>query len=103
MHDALARYEPDTVVVDVERPTTRTKPTSPRAHPEELTMQVLADGAWHRRTPDLKTTACGMPLHSQFSPVRREELRHPLSRACGCFTSFELARADQLEAADRDG
>jgi len=88
MHDALRRsYESDTLVVDVDE-----RPARPRARTEELTMQVHHEGDWHRRTPDLATTACGLPVHSQFAPVRREELRHPLCRTC--FTPFELAKAD---------
>lgn len=64
----------------------------PRVPTEDLTMQVLHGGTWHRRLPDLSATACGSRFHSQFAPVRREELTHPLCR--GCFTPLELARAD---------
>ncbi len=96
MHDALRRYEPDTFVVDVDdRP-------SQRACTEDLTMQVLHAGAWHRRTPDLATTACGDAIHGQFTPTRREDLKHPLSKHCGCFTSFELSKADERERAESD-
>lgn len=67
------------------------EPTVGRVRTEELTMQVLAFGCWHRRTPDLLTTACGVPFHSQFSPLRREELTEPLCREC--FTTFEINKA----------
>lgn len=56
-----------------------------------LTMQVYKDAHWHRRMPDLATTACGIPIHSQFDPIRREEICVPLCSAC--FTQFELERA----------
>lgn len=85
---ATLAYDRDTEVVDVQE--------SPRrVQTEELTMQVLHSGAWHRRLPDLSATSCGARYHSQFAPVRREELKHPLCR--GCFTPFELARADAAE------
>lgn len=41
--------------------------------------------------PDLATTACGIPIHSQYDPVRREEVTLPL--CADCFTRFELERA----------
>jgi hypothetical protein len=65
----------------------------PRTITEDPEMQTLHDGAWHRRLPDLSATACGSPYHAQFAPVRREQLKHPLCP--GCFTPFELARADR--------
>jgi hypothetical protein len=79
-----------TDIADIPRPRTRT---------EDPVMHVLHAGAWHRRLPDLTATSCGARYHSQFSPVRREELKHPLCR--GCFTPLELARADAAEV-DRD-
>lgn len=104
---ALARevYKPDTKIEDVEEPPFRPiampvlEPIArPRVATKELTMQVLVDGKYHRRTPDLATTSCGRhTLHSEFTVTRREELRHPLSRDCGCFTPFELAKADERE------
>jgi hypothetical protein len=60
---------------------------------EELTMQVNVSGAWHRRTPDLKTTACGEAFHAQFAAVRREALHGALCRVC--FTSYELGQAEK--------
>jgi hypothetical protein len=80
-------YEPDTVVVD--------EPQRGRVQTEELTMQVLHAGHWHRRLPDLSATSCGARYPSQFAPLRREALRHPLCG--GCFTPLELARADRLD------
>lgn len=64
-------------------------------------MQVLHAGAWHRRLPDLSATSCGARYHSQFAPIRREALKHPLCG--GCFTAFEIARADAAELAESDG
>ncbi len=59
-------------------------------------MQVLIEGAHHRRTPDLKHTACGELIQTQYSPLRREELS---GRLCPkCFTTFELAVAEKVNA-----
>ena len=94
-------YENDTIIADVDddwsTPTVIT-PTIGRVPTGELTMQVYVNGAHHRRTPDLATTACGILIAGEFCPSRREELRHPLSRDCGCFTPFELSIADAVEA-----
>ena len=67
-------------------------PTRGRVATAELTMQVMVMGEWHRRTPDLKSTACGVPYHSQYAPTRREELCNPLCHAC--FTDYELSVAN---------
>ena len=72
----------------------------PRVSTEDLVAQVNVLGAWHRRTPDLKTTACGVPYHSQFAPVRREELCNPLCHQC--FTSHELSIANVRDIEERD-
>lgn len=66
-----------------------------RVPTKELEMQVLHEGAWHRRLPDLSATACGSRYHSGFTPVRREELKHPLCTTC--HTSVELGLADKAE------
>lgn len=95
MVNALA-YEPDKQIVDVEDP-----PSRPRVATQELTMQVLHDGAWHRRLPDLSATACGSKYHSQFSPSRREELRHPLCETC--HTPIEVALADKADLDETEG
>jgi len=60
-------------------------------------MHVYVDGAWHRRLPDLSRTACGLKFNSQFSRLRREELKHPMRRCC--FTEVEIAEADKSETA----
>ena len=65
-----------------------------------LTMQVLTMGVWHRRTPDLSHTACGVPIQTQFSPLRREELSDPLCPEC--FTTYEHQRAAARAARERD-
>ncbi len=80
VHDRIVIDDPDA-------------PEPSRASPadEEMTMQVYVIGVWHRRTPDLKTTACGIPFHSQFATARRELLKGDLCPTC--FTSFELAKA----------
>jgi hypothetical protein len=68
---------------------------------KEVIVHVIVDGLWHRRSPGLGTTACGLPFHSQFSKVRPEQLVHPLSRDCQCFTRFELALADEKQAREQ--
>lgn len=93
LHDAYAR---DTYVIDVD--SFDDAPSMPRVPTEELTMHVNVLGRWHRRTPDLAATACGILYHSQFCPPRREELVGDL---CGeCFTEFERNRADENNAKD---
>lgn len=64
-------------------------------------MHVLVDGVYHRRSPGLGVTACGLAFHAQFSPVRPEQLVHPMSRDCRCFTDFELAIADERATSER--
>lgn len=91
-------YERDKEVVDVEDP-----PALNRVPTEDLAVHVLVDGAYHRRHPALAKTSCGILYHSQFSPIRRELLVHPLSRTCGCFTADELAEADDAETESRRG
>ena len=91
-------YEPDTTVVDVDalsiaRPRTVTDGA--------LTMQVLLDGEYHRRTPDLGSTACERPIHSQFTPLRREELTGPLCETC--FTPYERRLAAEANAKRNNG
>lgn len=65
-----------------------------------LTMQVYKGAHWHRRMPDLATTACGVPIHSQFDPVRREEICLPLCTEC--FSKYELHRAALNLAKEND-
>jgi hypothetical protein len=68
---------------------------------KEVIVHVIVDGLWHRRSPGLGTTACGLPFHSQFSKVRPEQLVHPMSRDCRCFTDHELAIADANHAKEQ--
>lgn len=64
----------------------------------ELTMQVLTEGFWHRRTPDLTETACGLPLRMVTTPPRREELTLRHGKLCElCFTEHERAKAYRLD------
>jgi hypothetical protein len=74
---------------------------SRRKTAEALVMHVYLDGWYHRRSPGRGTTACGIEYNEQFAPVRPEQLAHPLSRGCGCFTPFELAQADAKAAAEQ--
>lgn len=93
MHDAAHGYSPDAYVVDADD----RSPTRSRTATEELTVHVQVIGTWHRRTPDIASTACGIQYHGQFGALRREEL---VGRLCGdCFTPFEMTRA---AAANRD-
>ena len=91
-------YEPDTVVEEQEAPVIpiRSRTSTDGA----LTMQVYKGTHWHRRMPDLATTACGIPIHSQFDPVRREEICVPLCSLC--FTQFELDRAAMTLTKEQD-
>lgn len=74
---------------------------------DEERMHVLIEGFYHRRTPSLAHSACGIPIATMTAPLRRiERLEHPLCRR-GCFSAFELAIADEVErraraAADGD-
>lgn len=88
-------FDDETRIVDVDdwHP-----PTVSRRKTTEVIMHVLVGGLWHRRSPELGETACGQSYHSEYSPVRPEQLRHPMSRACDCFTRKELAKADERYA-----
>lgn len=97
------KYEADTEVTDVDDSLSipddaDTQPISmPRVSTDELAMHVIVQGLRHRRHPKLSTTSCGMEIHSGFATPMREEIVHPLSRDCGCFTTFEIAEADDRE------
>lgn len=97
------RYEPDVSVVDVEPTKPAPKPVRRRrvVTDEELDMQVLANGQWHRRTPDLAHTACGERFQAQFAPIRRNDLAGPLCAVC--FTAFERQVAELRAEDDRRG
>lgn len=60
---------------------------------EEGMRHVYVLGIWHRRTPDLLATACGVLYHSQFAPTRPGVLDDDSSLCRDCFTSFELYKA----------
>lgn len=88
-------YEPDTIIVDVHEDRSSQRPLH-----AELTMQVHHDdGSWHRRTPDISTTACGKPLVRLGQALRVETYAGPLCREC--FTPYELAINEQLREAER--
>lgn len=95
---AHAHADLDTLVIDdpdVLRPVVARTRTD-----GALTMQVLTLGTWHRRTPDLSHTACGVPIPTQFSPLRREALSEPLCSEC--FTPYERKRAADRAAREHD-
>lgn len=103
MVHALALEE--TIVVDdpdvphVPAPAAIELPVLGRVSTAELTMQVHVRGEWHRRTPDLKETACGVPFHGEFSRTRREVLTLLDGDLChACFTPHEMLRAMQADA-----
>ncbi len=75
------------------------KPALPRVSTEELTMQVLVDGQWHRRIPDpVHETSCGVPFRLVETPPRREVLTYRDGDLCEtCFTPHERARARRLD------
>lgn len=84
-------YEPDTEVIDEPEPA---RPAIGRVPTGDLVAQVLVLGQWHRRTPDLLETACGVPVPVMTSPTRREVLSYCEGDLCGeCFTGHERARA----------
>ena len=92
MHDAAPKYEPDTLIVEM--------PAIGRVSTEDLVAHVIVDGLRHRRTPDLRETACGEELHSQFAVPVREALTFADGKPCsGCFTSHEIKRAAENDAA----
>lgn len=73
-------------------------PATGRVPTEELTMQVLVLGQWHRRTPDLAETACGVPVRLVETPPRREVLTYQGGDLCEtCFTPHERARARRAD------
>jgi hypothetical protein len=96
---AHAFAELDTIVVD-DPDAAPVRPVVARTKSDgALTMQVLLDGFYHRRTPDLATTACGTPIPTQFAPLRREELAGNLCTEC--FTAFELVQAAAKNGRDQ--
>jgi hypothetical protein len=96
MDDGALRYELETVVVDVPEE----RPSRPRTVTGELTVQILTGGCWHRRTPDLRTTACGQTFHAQFTPTRLESHVGPLCTEC--FTAYEQDQSARIFKAERE-
>ncbi len=75
----------------------------------ELTMQVHVFGEWHRRTPDLRETACGVPIRPGEEILRREILTEdgapgwPAGLLCRvCFTAHETQKARKADHATRE-
>jgi hypothetical protein len=102
MFDAAAAI--DTLVVD--DPDATPAPTFGRVATAELTMQILVLGQWHRRTPDLAETSCGVPVRMVETPMRREVLTfrasqgQPAADMCpDCFTPHEIKRAIEVDLA----
>lgn len=99
MHDAAPKYEPDTVVVDLDD-IADAMPSLGRVSTEDLVAHVIVLGQRHRRTPDLRETACGVPIHSQYVAPLREQLTLRDGALCpDCFTPHEHARANENDVA----
>ncbi len=93
MANAPHHYEFDTVIVDDQ---------GSSAVSDGVTVHhILIGSIWHRRTPDLATTACGLPFHSAYSPLRRESLVGPICPVC--FTPYELAQSERLLKISKEG
>jgi hypothetical protein len=97
MFDGVAAVV-ETLVVD--DPDAATAAAIGRVTTAELTMQILVLGQWHRRTPDLAETSCGVPVRMVETPMRREVLTfratqgQPPGDLCPeCFTGHEIKRA----------
>lgn len=105
----------DTVVVDDPDASTGTPDvpdaapiTRPRVTTVELTMHAFVLGQWHKQTPDLAETSCGVPIETMITLKRREVLTE---RAVGelpggplcplCFTGHEIRRALEHDLAAR--
>lgn len=86
----LQAYAPDATVVDVED---SAPIATPRTQTEDLTLQVHHSDRWHRRVFGERFTACGEPIVTGSS-LRHEEYSGPLCDK-GCFTAFELGRANE--------
>ncbi len=108
MYDVAQSLE--TIVWDDPDDQTTTPIAIGRVSTGDLTVQVFVLAQWHRRTPDLGETACGVPI-PRGSAIRRESLTEravddrPKGRlCCECFTAYErtqAAKADQ-DAADKE-
>lgn len=94
MFDAAHAY--DTIVID--DPDEQPMPIVGRVATAELTMQIQVLGQWHRRTPDLAETACGVPVRMVETPMRREVLTHRDGQLCDtCFTPHERHKATRAD------
>lgn len=101
MHDALARYEADTIVEDVDD--WNPEPIAlPRVATEDLTVHVMTDdGFWHRLHSSTVKTACGFPINYHRAVSRQDRaIEHPLATVrpdgvkCQCWTDEERNEAD---------
>ncbi len=108
MHDAIATSFDTIVFDDPDIPDALPTVARSRVSTAELTMHVLVLSQWHRRTPDLRETACGVatPLGSM---LRREALTEmtvddrPAGKLClDCFTPHERVRAAKADQDARD-
>lgn len=90
MHEGAARsYEPDTYVVDPDD-------WNPR---EDLTVQIRDDDSiWHRKAIGGLHTACGEPIETRLGQELRHERYEGRLCRCGCFSKFELEKADENNA-----
>lgn len=106
MHDALANYEPDTVVEEIddweETPRSR-RHSEPialgRVPTEDLIVHVRDEnGHWHRRHPVKLQTSCGKPW-TNWSHENRRDGRHinPPLADCECWTTAEREEAAESE------
>lgn len=115
MAHARAQVLEETIVIDdpdaelalpaIAKPNTveLAAPAMGRVPTAELTVHVQVNGQWHRRTPDLKETACGEEYNGEFSRTRREALTLLDGDMCErCFTPHELLRAMQADAEATD-
>lgn len=87
----------ETLVVD--------DPDSPAAlvdDEEEVMRHVHVLGLWHRRTPDLRTTACGVPFNGERALTRAAELFKAHLMCRDCFTPYEIERAAKADAKEED-
>lgn len=95
MHDALRKYEPDTIVEDVDdwqpEPIARGRvPTG------DLEVHVQLDDGWHREdVEDATETACDVHVNERLVIDRRarRKIEHPLA-PCECWTTKEKGKAN---------
>jgi hypothetical protein len=104
--EAYQHAEDTEVIDDPEAPPHRRlfppatpRPVVGRVPTEELTMQVLVKGEWHRRMPEpVFETSCGQLFRFTETSTRREVLTYRDGKLCEiCFTPHERHRARQLD------